>query len=75
MLNVELSQEFFEPLIIKLSVIVCDNHVGETIPTYYKLLDERLDLGFGDVGHWLSIYPFGEIIHHDKKKLSLQGSF
>ena len=35
MLDVELSQEFFEPPIIELSVIICDDHSKETISTYY----------------------------------------
>ena len=60
MLDMELVQEFLEPPIVKLSAILCNDHPGETIPAYYKLLDERLGLGLGDVGHWLGLYPFGK---------------
>ena len=71
MFDVELFQEHFEPPIGELSAVIHDDHPGETILAYYGLLDERFILEFSDVGHGLSLYPFGEIVHHDKEKLSL----
>ena len=51
MLDMELSQEFLEPSMVELSAIVRNNHLWETISTYYGLLDKGFSLGFGDVGH------------------------
>ena len=75
MLNVELGQELLEPPIVELSIIVCNDHSRETILVYYGFSDERLSLGFGDVGHWLGLYLFSEIIYCDEEEFSLQGSF
>ena len=71
MFDMELTQELFEPLAIKLSVVVYDDGSGEAITTYYRFLDERFYLKFGDVGHGLSLDPFGEIIHCNEEKISL----
>ena len=63
MLDVKLGQEFFEPSIVKLSTIVHNNHPWETISAYYRFSDKGFSLDFDDVGHWLGLNPFGEIIH------------
>ena len=71
MFNVELTQELFKPPTIELSVVIYDDRLEETIVTYYGFLDEKLCLKFGDIGHGLNLNPFGEILHHNKKKLLL----
>ena len=71
MFNVEFIQKLFEPSTIELSAIVYDDDSREAITAYNRLSDERLHLGLSDVGHGLGFDPFGEIIHHDKEKLSL----
>ena len=71
MFDVELVQELFEPPTVELSAVIRDDHLGETISAYYGLPDERFSLEFGDVGHELGLYPFGEIVHRDEEKLSL----
>ena len=58
-----------------MSAIVHDDRPRETIAAYYGLPDERFGLEFCDVGHGLGLDPFGEIVHHDEKKLSLEGHF
>ena len=71
MFDVEPTQELFEPLIVKLSVVIGDDRPRETIAAYYELLDERFYLKFSDVGHGLGLDPFGKIIHRDEEKFSL----
>ena len=44
LLDVELDQEFFEPPIIKLSVVIYDDHSRKTISTNDGFLDEGFDL-------------------------------
>ena len=55
MLDVELSQELFEPSTVELSAIIRDYHPRETIPAYYGFSDKRFSLGFSDVGYWLGL--------------------
>ena len=71
MLNVELDQEFLKPPIVKLSAIICNDHLEETIPTYYGFSDKGFSLNFNDVGYWLDLYPFSEVIHCDKEEFLL----
>ena len=75
MLDMEFTQELFEPPAIELSVVVYDDGSGEAIMAYYRFPNEGLHLGFNDVGHGLDFDPFDEVIHHDKEKSSLYGSF
>ena len=75
MFDVEPTQELFEPLIVELSAIVHDDCLEETIVAYYGFSDERLSQKFHDIGHRLGLDPFGEIVHRDEKKLSLEGRF
>ena len=72
MFNVEFIQELFELLAIELGAIVCDDGSREAIMAYNRLSNERLCLGLSDVGNGLGFDPFGEVIHHNKEKLSLQ---
>ena len=71
MFNMELTQELFEPSTIELSVVVYDDGLGEAIMAYYGFSDEKFCLKLSDVGHRLGLDPFGEVIHRNKKKLSL----
>ena len=73
MLNMEFFQELFEPLAIELGAIVSDDGSREVITAYNGLSDERFCLGHSDVGHGLGFDPFGEVIHNNKEKFSLQG--
>ena len=73
MLNMEFFQELFEPLAIKLGAVVRNDGSREAITAYNRLPDESFRLGRSDVGHGLGFDPFGEIIHDNKEKLSLQG--
>ena len=71
MFDIEFTQELFEPPAIELSVVVCDDGSGEAITAYYRFSDERLCLGFSDVGHGLSFNPLGEVIHRNEEELPL----
>ena len=71
MFDMELTQELFEPLAIKLSAIVSDDGSKEVITAYYGFSDERFCLKFSDVGHELGLNPFGKVIYRNKEKLSL----
>ena len=71
MFDMEFTQELFEPSAIELSVVVYDDGSGEVITAYYRFSDERLRLGFSDVGHGLGFDPFGEVIHRNEEKLPL----
>ena len=75
MFNVELTQELFKPSTIELSTVICDDRLGETIAAYYRFLDKRLCLKFGDIGHGLSLDPFGEIVYHDERNFRYRGAF
>ena len=50
MFDMELTQELFEPSIIELSAIIHNNHLRETILTYYGFSNKGFSLDFGDVG-------------------------
>ena len=69
--DMEFTQELFEPSTIELGAVVCDDGWREAITAYYRFSDERLCLGFSDVGHELSFDPFGEVIHRNEEKLPL----
>ena len=71
MLDVELGQEFLEPSIIELSVVVHNDRSREAITIYNRLPDESFSLGRSDVGHKLSFDPFGEIIYDNEEEFLL----
>ena len=71
MLDVEVDQELFKPSIIELCAIVHDNQSRETISTYDGFPDKKFYPNFSDVGYWLSLYPFGEVINGNYYKFFL----
>lgn len=61
-LDIELCIEFPIPSVVKLLVIVADNDSGNPKSTNDELLCEVTDVFLGDLCHWFSLYPLGEVV-------------
>ena len=63
MFDIEFGIEFFELLVIKLLTVVCDNGSWETKSANYRFLYKFFSFSFGDLSHWFSLHPFGEVVN------------
>ena len=66
--NIEHDIEVLKLFIIKLLVVVSDDHPREVESTDDGLLYKFSSLGLGDLSHRLGFHPFGEVIsgHYDE---------
>ena len=67
----EVRVKLLESIIVKLSGIVRDNHLGNSKPTNDVFPYEVSGVLFHDLGERLGLYPLHEIIYGDNKELSL----
>jgi len=69
--DAQTSVELCELLIYKLSAIIGDDSMWDTISAYNIIPDELLNLLGCDSGQWFDFYPFGEIIDGYYKEFHL----
>jgi len=51
---------------VKLSAVIEDHDARDAKASDYVLLDKSSNFGCGDGGNGFSVYPFGEVVCHDK---------
>lgn len=60
--------------IVKLLVIIDDDHPRQAKQIDNGLLDETMSFLLSDLGEGFHLYPFGEVVNGDDEELLLPGS-
>ena len=66
MLDLELRAELSDHCVIEICIVVCDNPLGDAIPTNQVVFDEMGNHIFGDRGERGCFNPFCKVVNGDE---------